>query len=141
MALHLSVLHLGTPNLLLSQCINIATITFASLSLCVCSTRICPFLATYNATQRCWDAASTSMQHYCIDAEATFYKRHVCPLGRVLNVSCMSTCKISCLETDTVAQLLQSPLYYRKIVSSNPSRFKPKTIKIEPAALSLGAQH
>ena len=40
-----------------------------------------------------------------------------------------------------MAQLIQSPLYYRKLVSSNPSRFKPKTIKIELAALSLDAQH
>ena len=43
--------------------------------------------------------------------------------------------------TAWLAQLVDNSLFGREVVDLFPGRVMPKTLKIEPAALSLGAQH
>ena len=45
------------------------------------------------------------------------------------------------LTTGTVAQFVERPLCDREVADSIPGRVIPKTLKMVPAALSLGAQH
>ena len=48
---------------------------------------------------------------------------------------------LSRLYTGTVAQLVGCPLCDREVAGSIPSQVIPKTLKMVPAALSLGTQH